>query len=196
MPALFESNNGGAGMTPENLIEGARFGTPRSTRRPGRSSRRQRQCRPCLDELEGRELKDGGISLVAGTVSIVGTAAQNAVFISYTDASHSVVSVTYNNTTVDFNHADVSGINFQGQSGVFDLLQNVTDIATTAQGGNGVNAFLGLSGHDTFTGGDGFNIFTVAGGNDTLVGGNGTNLFVGVGGNDSVTVGNGLNIIV
>jgi hypothetical protein len=167
---------------------GARLGTQRRGRPPGR------QCRPCLDRLEGRELKDGGISLVAGTINIAGAASQNVVFITYNDPTHNIVNVSWNGTTTAFNHADVSGVHFVGQDG-FNLLENFTDIATVAQGGNGFNDFQGASGHDTFIGGDGLNFFWVAGGHDTLVGGNGTNIFLGTGGNDSIQVGTGLNLI-
>jgi hypothetical protein len=179
-------------MTLDKLIGGAMgswFGTrPRDRRRP-------RPLRPRLDVLEGRELKDGGISLVAGTVMIEGTAAQNTVIISYTDPTHNVVAVTWNTTTVTFDHVNVSGIRFDGQGGGFNFLDNLTDIATTAHGGNGINYFLGAGGDNTFIGGDGFNFFMVTGGHDTLVGGNGTNYFLGVGSDDTVTVGSGLNLI-
>lgn len=180
-------------MRLDNLVGGltrAWIGTRR-----GRIRRRPLQLQPRLDALEGRELKDGSISLIAGTITIEGAAAQNSVLISYADSTHNVVAVSWNNTTVDFNHADVQGIRFDGRDG-FNFLENATDIATTARGGDGVNYFLGASGDDTFIGGDGFNLFWVAGGHDTLVGGNGTNLFLGVRGNDTVTVGHGFNTIV
>jgi Ca2+-binding RTX toxin-like protein len=178
-------------MMLNNLIGGLTQGRS-GTRRGGRSL--QRQFQPCLDALEGRELKDGGISLIGNMVNITGAAAQNTVVISYTDSSHAVVAVSFNNTTVDYNHADVTSIHFVGQDGP-NLLENLTDIATYAKGGDGFNDFLGSSGHDTFIGGDGTNFFIGAGGNDTLVGGKGVNFFFNVTGNDSVTVGNGMNFI-
>jgi hypothetical protein len=113
-----------------------------------------------------RELKDGGIPLIGHSVNSAGTAAQNTVVISDTDSSHAVVAVSFNNTTVDYDHADVTSIHFEGQDG-FNFLESLTDIATYAKGGN-----------------------------DTLVVGNGLNLFFNVTGNDSVTVGSGMNIIV
>ena len=165
-----------------------------------RSSRRRRPrsrpLQPRLDVLEGRELLDGGIALVAGTITIEGTAAVNSVFISYTDTSHATVAVAWNSSLVDFNSSVVSGIHFDG-AGFVNVFQNLTSIASTAIGGDGENIFVGGSGNDTFIGGNGFNFFWVAGGNDTLIGGSGENLFLGVSGNDTTTVGSGsISIII
>ena len=134
--------------------------------------------------------------MIAGTVSIEGTSGMDTATISYTDPSHNVVAVTWNDATVDFNRSDVVGIKFDGQDG-FNTFTNLTDIGTTARGGNGINIFVGGSGKETFIGGDGFNLFWVGGGHNTLVGGNGTNFFLGVGGDDSVAVGDdGFNFII
>jgi Ca2+-binding RTX toxin-like protein len=178
-----------------------------------RGSRGRRRPAPGLERLEGRELKDGGISLIGGTIDIAGSAGQNTVVVSYTDSSHSTVSVSWNNLTVDYQRSQVTSILFTGQN-TFNSFYNYTDVASTASGGNGENVFYGGTGADTFLGGDGVNVFwgngthdTLIGGNgtniffvapsasDTLVGGNGTNIFNGVvGGNDSVSVGAGFNL--
>jgi Ca2+-binding RTX toxin-like protein len=154
-----------------------------------------RQFQPRLGQLEGRELKDGGISLIAGTISIEGTAAQDSVEVYYPNPTHDIVAVTWNNTTANFNRADVSGIRFDGRDG-FNLFDNLTDLASTALGDDGTNVFVGASGNDTFLGGDGFNYFWVAPGHNTLAGGNGINFFLGVSDDDSVTVGGGFNFII
>jgi hypothetical protein len=156
---------------------------------------RRHAFQPGVDRLEGRELKDGGISLIAGTIQIEGTVADDSVIVSYPNPSHDIVEVTWNNTTVDFSRADVSGIRFDGQDG-FNLFDNLTDIASTALGNDGTNLFVGASGNDTFIGGDGFNYFWVAPGHNTLAGGNGINIFLGVNDDDSVTVGSGFNLII
>jgi len=163
-----------------------------SRRRP-RS--RSRPLQPKLDVLEGRELLAGGIALVGGTITIEGTAPVNSAVVSYTDASHATVAVVWNSTLVDFNSSVVTGISFDGEGSVNEF-QNLTSIASTAIGGDGINIFVGGSGNDSFTGGNGLNFFWVAGGNDTLVGGTGTNIFLGVSGNDTTTVGSGSATII
>jgi Ca2+-binding RTX toxin-like protein len=178
-----------------------------------RGDRRRPLPAPALECLERRELKDGGISLIGSTVDIAGSAGQNTVVVSYTDPSNSVVSVSWNNLTVDYLRSQVTSIVFTGQNS-FNSFYNFTNIASTASGGNGENVFYGGTGADTFAGGDGVNVFwgngthdSLTGGNgtniffvapdasDTLVGGNGTNIFIGVvGGNDSISVGKGVNL--
>jgi Ca2+-binding RTX toxin-like protein len=160
-----------------------------------RSRERRRHLSPRLETLEGRELKDGGISMIGGVVDIAGaTNAANSVTISYTDSSHSVVAVTWNNTTVDFNRGAVNAIDFEGQGGYYDTFYNFTDVGATARGGDGTNVFYGGTGSNTFSGGNGYNIFWSNGTNDTLTGGNGTNIFFAGTGNDTLTGGNGTNI--
>ncbi len=181
-------------MTLNNFVGGwvrGRVGERSSAKRRPRS----RPLQPRLDVLEGRELLDGGIALVAGTITIEGTAAVNSAVVSYTDASHATVAVSWNNTQVDFNSSAVTGISFDGQ-GSLNEFQNLTSIASTAIGGDGENIFLGASGNDTFIGGNGTNVFWVAGGHDTLVGGTGLNLFLGVSGNDTTTEGTGSATII
>jgi hypothetical protein len=153
----------------------------------------QRAFQPCLDRLEGRELKDGGISLVAGTVTISARDAVNVAVVSYADSNHSTIAVNWNNTEVDFAASSVSGIRFVGQ-GSTNIFQNFTSVASTATGGDGFNFFVGFSGDDNFQGGNGFNVFWVAPGHNTLVAGNGANYIYGAGASDSVTVGNGFNV--
>jgi Ca2+-binding RTX toxin-like protein len=157
--------------------------------------RRRRALRPRLDGLEGRELLDGGVALVGGAITIAAVAPVNVVVVSYTDPSHSTIAVTSNGAVTDCTSSLVTSIQFSGQ-GSLNVFENLTSIASTAVGGDGINIFVGASGQDTFIGGNGYNVFWVAGGNDTLVGGNGTNLFLGVSGNDSITVGSGNNAIV
>jgi hypothetical protein len=157
--------------------------------------RRPDRLQPRLDTLEGRALCDGSIALVAGTITIAGSASQNAVVVSYTSPAHNVVEVNWNNLVVDYNRASVASIAFAGVGNSTNLFENLTDIGSTAVGGSGFNCFEGASGHDSFTGGDGFNLFWVAGSNNTLNGGNGVNLFLGTAAGDSIHVGQGLNLI-
>src|SRR5271170_7165475 len=84
------------------------------TQNPRRRSLQTRPLQPRLDVLEGRELLDGGIALVAGTITIEGTAAVNSAVVSYTDPSHATVAVTWNSTLVDFDSSVVTGIHFDG----------------------------------------------------------------------------------
>ena len=155
---------------------------------------RRRPLAPRLDALEGRELKDGGIAMIAGTIDITGAAGANSVVVSYANTSHSVVAVTWNNTTAAFNRADVTGIDFEGQNGFYDSFYNLTDISSTAKGGSGRNIFYGGTGNNTLVGGDGANMFWGNGAHDTLTGGNGTNIFYAGTGQDTLAGGNGTNI--
>jgi Ca2+-binding RTX toxin-like protein len=165
-------------------------------RSSGQSRPRSRPLQPRLDVLEGRELLDGGIALVAGTITIQASAPVNTAEVSYTDPSHATIAVVWNSTVVDYSSSAVTGISFDGTGSVNEF-ENLTSISSTAIGGDGTNIFVGGSGNDTFIGGNGFNLFWVAGGNDTLVGGTGENIFLGVSGNDTTTVGNGsLSIII
>jgi hypothetical protein len=157
--------------------------------------RRDERLQPRLDPLEGRALTDGSLALVAGTITITGSAAQNAVVVSYTSPAHNVVEVNWNNLVVDYDRASVTSIAFAGVGNSTNLFENLTDVASSAVGGSGFNCFEGASGHDSFTGGDGFNLFWVVGGQNTLSGGNGVNLFLGTGSGDSIHVGQGLNLI-
>src|SRR5690242_387014 len=103
-------------MSLASLIGGA-FRTRTEPDHDARPRSRRRTFRPSIDGLEGRELKDGGISLIAGTIQIEGTVADDSVIVSYADPSHNIVAVTWNNTTVDFQRSDVSGVRFDGQDG-------------------------------------------------------------------------------
>jgi hypothetical protein len=159
------------------------------------SGRRPRTVQPRLEGLEGRAVLDGGVALVGSAITIAAVAPVNSVVVSYTDPSHTTIAVTANGAVSDFSSSLVTSIQFSGQ-GNLNVFENLTGVASTAVGGDGINFFVGESGQDTFIGGNGYNFFWVAGGADTLSGGNGTNIFLGVTGNDSVTVGNGNNIIV
>jgi Ca2+-binding RTX toxin-like protein len=145
-----------------------------------RAGRRTAGCRrprslplqPRLDLLEARELLDGGIALVAGTITITSTAPVNSVMVNYTDPSHSTIAVCWNNTGAFFSSSTVNTIDFESQ-GSLNVFENLTSISSTAIGGNGTNIFVGESGNDTFIGGSGFNLFIVAAGNNSLVGADG-----------------------
>jgi hypothetical protein len=174
-----------------SLVGGPSAGDSAARRRTPR-----RRTRPRLDALESRELKDGGISLISGTIEIGGTDGTNSVVVSYTDPSHGTLAVTWNGTTATFDRAAVTGIDFEGQDGFFDSFCNLTDVSSAARGGDGLNVFYGGTGANTLVGGDGVNIFWGNGAFDTLAGGDGTNIFYGVGGDDTVSVGRGFNLIV
>ncbi len=149
---------------------------------------------PSFQPLEGRELKDGAVALVAGTLTIAGTAAQNYVTVAYSNSSRNAIVVDYNDNLYQFNTSSVSAIQFTTQ-GAFNVFDNYTNVSSTAQGGDGFNIFEGVSGNDTFIGGNGTNYFEVQGNDNTLEGGNGFNVFFNVTAGDSVTVGTGTNYI-
>jgi Ca2+-binding RTX toxin-like protein len=183
------------------------LGSSAATRGNTASKRPERRgFRPQLDRLEDRELKDGAISMVAGTIQIHANGPKDAALVFYVDKAHTLVGVVLDGNLAAFSKSQVNGINFTGGNGA-NTFGNLTDIADTATGGNGVNTFVGGAGDNTFTGGNGTNVFiasastgdnvmTGGSGTNVMMGGTGRNMFNGGTGNNFIWANTGVNLIV
>jgi Ca2+-binding RTX toxin-like protein len=167
-----------------------------SRRAAGVQKRGCRAFRPELGRLEDRKLKDGAVSLVAGTVQIQANGPSDSALVFYVDKGHAIVGVMLDKQLTLYARSQVSSIQFTGSSGT-NVFGNLTEINDTATGGNGMNTFVGGSGNNTFWGGSGQNVFVVSAssGTDSLTGGNGTNIFVGGTGHNTLSGGTGNNYI-
>jgi hypothetical protein len=175
-----------------------------------RSTRRCRQLRPGIDDLEARRLLAGSINFIpgsglSGTIEIRAEDAGNRalVFPKPTTGGTLIipeVRVELFSTSgvlqrrVDFLSTLVVQISFIGGPGP-DTLVNSTAIPTYANGGVGRNSLTGGSGNDHLIGGPGADVLNGGAGNDTLKGEGGHDVVNGGGGADLLSGGWGNDTI-
>jgi Ca2+-binding RTX toxin-like protein len=134
--------------------------------------------------LESRELMAGVIGLNAGTLTILGTAANDSVVVSQVGAAVQVSMTHLGHThTQQFPAAAVSQIYFRGYAGD-DYFANNTNIRSTAYGDAGSDTLIGGFNNDVLIGGYGNDRLYGRAGNDTMYGQDGDDLMYGGAGND------------
>jgi Ca2+-binding RTX toxin-like protein len=137
-----------------------------------------------IQPLESRELMAGVIGLNAGTLTILGTSANDTVVVNQIGAAVQVSMTHLGHThTQLFPAAAVNQIFFRGYAGD-DYFANNTNIRSTAYGDAGNDTLIGGSNTDILYGGYGNDRLYGRAGNDYMYGQDGDDLMYGGLGND------------
>ena len=152
--------------------------------------RRNLISRVAVEALESREVLSARL-LDNGTWNIVGTNANDQIYVARDEVDPSVLIAEINGRVIDEQYAaDVTRIQISGGLGndriEIDETAGAIAIRTALSGNAGNDVLVGGSSHDILDGGAG---------NDTLVGNAGNDILFGEAGNDSLTGGAGTDLL-